>query len=172
MAAADDRRIVDSSVLIGFPIGGDHEYARYYEGKRLFYCSLSVEEVVGHFVKAAYKRGRRPEPVPSTANKLLSQAEVIYPSKEETDLAVRLLICYEKVWLEGKSSRHYNDMLIGACSINRQVPVISHDRIFLKLKVMFPDKIRLDTTLPALSTETVSPAKTRLAKMSKVEFPV
>lgn len=172
MAAAENRRIADSSVLIGFPIGGDHEYARYYAGNQLLYCSLSGTEVVEHFIKEARRRGRQSEPAPSIVDKFLSQAEIIYPSAEETDMAEKLLVCYAKVWLAGNPSKHYNDMLIAVCSICRRIPVISHDRIFQKLKVMFPDKIRLDTTLPALRPEAVSPAKTRLAKIPAAELPV
>ena len=38
--AKHEERILDSSLLIGFPIGRDHIYASHYEGKHLFYCAV------------------------------------------------------------------------------------------------------------------------------------
>lgn len=78
MAASENRRIVDSSVLIGAPIGGEHEYARYYAGKQLLYCSLSEIELQNHFVKEAYKHGRNPQRAYATAEELLSRRRSLF----------------------------------------------------------------------------------------------
>ena len=55
MRIDSEERILDSSLLIGFSIGRDHIYASHYEGKRLFYCSVSEEELQRHYASLSRK---------------------------------------------------------------------------------------------------------------------
>ena len=53
MRISSQNRIVDTSILIGFPIDTEHRYSHLYEGKKLFYCDISNEELLRYFSRLA-----------------------------------------------------------------------------------------------------------------------
>lgn len=169
MELDDSSRIADSSVLIGFPVAKATEYTRFYEGKQVFVCSVSIPEVRRYFreltaggkisdVRAVLLAAERMEGLP--------RLEV---SDETHRIAGYLSACYEIVWgSAGRQGKDYNDMLIAACAIEHKMALIAHDKIFQRIEVMFPSVFRLYTRLPSLSEASVEQALSRIRQIDEI----
>ena len=169
MRLGDERRILDSSLLIGFPIGREHIYASHYEGKRLFYCAVSEEELQRHYTALSAEGRISPETVLSRVDRRIAQATPLHPSAVSLRLAEWLLICYEQVWeLQNRREQDFNDLLIAACAIEHKIPLLGHDRIFQRIEILAPDGFRFYTLLDDLPEHAVSRARSRLHLMDNV----
>lgn len=172
MRIDSEERILDSSLLIGFPIGRDHIYASHYEGKRLFYCAVSEEELQRHYASLSAQGRISAETVLSRVDRRIAKATPLYPSAGSRRLAEWLLGCYEQVWeLRNRREQDFNDLLIAACAIEHKMPLIGHDRIFQRIEILAPDGFRFYTLLDDLPEHAVRRARSRLHLIDRIPAP-
>ncbi len=172
MELSKHRRIADSSVIIGFPPSKETEYSRYYEGKQLFYCSVSITELSRHFKRLANKGHLSPNRVGQRVAERFHGISRLVVTDFAISIARYLLVCYEQVWeLENREETDYGDLLIAGCAIEHRMPLIAHDKLFQKIEIMFPRKFRLYTLLPPLSRHAVSQAQSKLGAIKSIETP-
>lgn len=171
MRISSQNRIVDTSILIGFPIDAEHRYSHLYKGKKLFYCDISNEELLRYFSRLAQDGKIDERQVALRTAARLKDAVALKLTETTYSIANHLLLCYETVWeLEHRWEHDADDLLIAGCAIEHKMPLIGHDRIFQRIEVMFPQVFRFYTLLDDLPREAVRRARSRLHLIENVSL--
>lgn len=172
MKISRSKRIADSSVLIGFPLGAEHDYSPLYEGKQLFYCEVSDEEVRNYFSRLAEEGVIGKNEVDTRTLARLENAAALKVTGTTEAIADHLLSCYETVWeLEDRWGLDGRDLLIASCAIEHKLPLIGHDHIFQRIEIIFPEVFHLYTLLDNLNTKAVERAMSRLHLIENTPSP-
>ena len=172
MKISSQNRIVDSSVLIGFPLDKDHAYSHLYEGKQLFYCDVSNEEILRYFSQLAQSGKIDESQVVLRTAARLKDAVALKLTERTYAIANHLLRCYETVWgLENRWAQDSDDLLIAGCAIENEMPLIGHDRIFQRIEILAPEGFRFYTLLDDLPEHAVRRARSRLHLIDSIPVP-